>query len=86
MCRRRGRESVEYDSGLEDGQGRRELCDTYAHAAEIHERAALLHDEAAERARVVGDGELEASERDVAEKERKAARRARDREASLAAL
>jgi hypothetical protein len=55
---------------------------TYARAAEVHERAARSHAEAAERARLAGDTDLESVERGFAEKERKAAKNARDRDAS----
>jgi hypothetical protein len=55
---------------------------TYARATKVHERAAQMHEEAAERARLAGDGELEAVERAFAEKERRAAKNARERDAS----
>jgi hypothetical protein len=42
-----------------------------------------LHDEAAEAARFAGEVERELSEREFAEKERKAARNARTRDASF---
>jgi hypothetical protein len=54
---------------------------THARAAALHERAARFHDQAAERARLTGDAECEAFEREFAEKERKAARNARTRDA-----
>ena len=56
-----------------------------ARAAATHKRAASLHDEAAKQAHLVGDIELEARERQFAAKERKAAKRARAREASAVA-
>jgi hypothetical protein len=55
---------------------------TYARAAKVHERAAQMHDQAAERARLAGSADLEAVEREFAEKERRAAKNARDRDAS----
>jgi hypothetical protein len=60
--------------------------DTHARAVEVHERAARLHDEAAERARAVGDVELEAVEREFADKERRAAKHARERDATTVAM
>jgi hypothetical protein len=45
-----------------------------------------LHDEAAERARAAGDLELEAVERDFANKERVAAKNARERDATTVAM
>jgi hypothetical protein len=59
---------------------------TYARAFKVHERAAQLHDEAAERARLCGDAELEAIERGFAEKERRAAKNARERDASTVGI
>jgi hypothetical protein len=41
-----------------------------------------MHDEAAERARLSGDAELQAIEREFAEKERRAGKNARERDAS----
>jgi len=55
----------------------------HARAAELHERAARFHDEAAETARLAGDVERELSLREFAEKERRAARNARTRDASF---
>jgi hypothetical protein len=60
--------------------------DTYARAVQVHERAAQSHDEAAERARALGDVELEAVEREFADKERRAARKARERDATTVAV
>jgi hypothetical protein len=45
-----------------------------------------MHDDAAERARLSGDAELEAAEREIAEKERRAAKNARERDASTVAV
>jgi hypothetical protein len=57
----------------------------YARAAVIHERAARLHDQVAEAALRTGDlGRADAA-RVIAEKERVAARKAREREAAAVA-
>ena len=64
--------------------GQREACRSpHARAAELHERAARLHDEAAEAARWAGDVDREQYESEFAEKERKAAQNARNRDASF---
>ena len=46
----------------------------------------MEHEQAAEAASVAGDVTAEANERELAKKERKAAKRARSREASTAAV
>ena len=71
-----------YYSGMRSGL--KETCQSpYARAAELHERAGRSHDEAAGAARLAGDVERELSEREFAEKERKAAQNARNRDASF---
>jgi len=57
----------------------------HAHAAATHERAALLHDQAAEQARSVSDDERETRERRLAQTQRDAALGEHEREAQVAA-
>ena len=61
-------------------------CESYRRAVVVHERAATEHEQAAVAARLTGDPTTEAYERELARKEREAAKHARSREASTVAV